>query len=160
MEWHKAQNDPWEWDVFDVMTGPDTGAYIIASSNHQWRDMEDWNAKHAAADGADSLAAMGFAITSSERSYWTQLNSLSRLPSQNDRLPLATVTYYRTKPGSDRAVRAAIARVNAALDAGNFPLSTIWYVPGERRRGADVCLADASCGPRATWLRIPGSSKC
>ena len=68
MQWHKAQNDPWEWDVFEIMTGPDTGGYIIASGNHQWHDMEEWNAKYAAADGADSLAAMGFAITSSERS--------------------------------------------------------------------------------------------
>jgi hypothetical protein len=146
MEWHKAQNDPWEWDVFDVMTGPDTGAYIIASGNHQWRDMEDWNAKHAVADGADSLAAMGFAITSSERSYWTQLNSLSRLPPQNDRLPLATVTYYRIKPGSDRAMRAAIARVNAALDAGNFPLSTIWYVLASGGEGPTFALLTPRAG--------------
>lgn len=128
MGWHKAQNDPWEWDVFEVITGPDTGTYIIASGNHQWKEMEDWNTKRGAADTADSLAAMGFAITSSQRSYWTQLNSISRLPAQNERLPLATVTYYHIKPGSDAAVRAAITKVSAALDAGKFPLSTIWYV--------------------------------
>ncbi len=26
MAWHKAQNDPWAWDVFQITTGPDTGA--------------------------------------------------------------------------------------------------------------------------------------
>lgn len=146
MEWHKAQNDPWEWDVFDIMTGPDTGGYIIASGNHQWREMEEWNAKYAAADGADSLAAMGFAITSSERSYWTQLNSLSRLPPQGDRFPLATLTYYHTRPGSDRAVRAAIARVNAVLDAGNYPLPTIWYLLSSGGEGPTFAVLTPRAG--------------
>ena len=31
MDWHKAQNDPWAWEVFEVMTGPETGGYLIAS---------------------------------------------------------------------------------------------------------------------------------
>ena len=146
MQWHKTHNDPWEWDVFEIMTGPDTGGYIIASGNHQWRDMEEWNARNAAADGADSLAQMGFAITSSERSYWTQLNSISRLPPQGERLPLATVTYYRTRPGSDRAVRAAIGRVNAALDAGNYPLSTIWYVLASGGEGPTFALLTPRTG--------------
>jgi hypothetical protein len=146
MEWHRAQHDPWEWDVFEIMTGPDTGGYIIASGNHQWRDMEEWNAQHAAADGADSLAAMGFAITSSERSYWTQLNSLSRLPPQSERLPLATVTYYRTRPGSDRSVRAAIARLNTALESGNYPLATIWYVLSSGGEGPTFALLTPRSG--------------
>ena len=30
-------------------------------------------------------------------------------------------------------LRTAIAKVNAALDAGNFPLRTIWFVLDERR---------------------------
>jgi hypothetical protein len=128
MAWHKAQNDPWAWDVFEITSGPDTGAYIIASGNHQWKEMEQWEAKMGDADTADSRAAMGGATEGSERSYWTQLNSLSRLPPQNERMPLLTVTYYRVKPGSADAVRTAITKLNAALDAGKFPLRSIWYV--------------------------------
>ena len=39
MAWHKAQSDPWAWEVFEVMTGPDTGSYLISSGDHQWKDM-------------------------------------------------------------------------------------------------------------------------
>jgi len=128
MAWHKAQNDPWAWDVFEITTGPDTGAYVIVSGNHQWKEMEEWDAKMGDADIADSQAAMGGFIEGSERSYWTQLNAISRLPPLNERTPLATVTFYRIKPGTDAAVRAAIGKLSTALDAGKYPLRMIWYV--------------------------------
>jgi hypothetical protein len=128
MAWHKAQNDPWVWEVFEVMTGPDTGSYLISSGDHQWKDMEAWVAKMADADAADSQASMGPYIAGTQREYWTQLNAISRLPSSDIQYPLITITTYHVKPGSDAALRAAIAKVNAALDAGKFPLRTIWYV--------------------------------
>ena len=159
MQWHKAQNDPWEWDVFELITGPDTGAYIITSGNHQWKEMEDWTAKHEPADSADAAAAMGFAITGSQRSYWTQLNSISRLPPQGERLALATVTYYRVKPGSDLAVRAAIAKVNAASRCRQVshcsPSGTSWRTAATGRPTPCSRRAPDS----ATWHRIRDYSK-
>ena len=128
MAWHKAQNDTWAWEVFEVMTGPETGSYLIASGGHQWKEMEAWVAKMADADAVDSRASMGPYIASTERTYWTQLNALSRLPTSEALSPLITLTTYHVKPGSDAALRAAITKVNAALDAGKFPLRTIWYV--------------------------------
>jgi hypothetical protein len=68
MAWHKSQNDPWAWDVFEITAGPDTATYIIASGNHQWTEMEEWDAKMGDADTADSQAAMGGFIDGSERS--------------------------------------------------------------------------------------------
>jgi hypothetical protein len=90
--------------------------------------MEAWVAKMADADAVDSQASMGPYIASTERTYWTQLNALSRLPTSEALSPLITLTTYHVKPGSDAALRAAITKVNAALDAGKFPLRTIWYV--------------------------------
>ena len=128
MAWHKTQNDPWAWDVFEITSGPDTGAYVIASGNHQWKEMEQWEAKMGDADTADSRAAMGGSTESSARTYWTQLSSISRLPPQNERTPLLTITYYRVKPGSDTTVRAAIGKVSAALETAKFPMRSVWYV--------------------------------
>ena len=128
MGWHKAQNDPWAWDVFEVVTGPDTGGYVIASGNHQWKEMDEWDAKLGDADTADAAASVGGLSTGSQRAYWTQLNAISRLPAPDERSPYLTVAYYRLKPGSDAAIRAAITKLNAALDAGKFPLRSIWYV--------------------------------
>jgi hypothetical protein len=128
MAWHKAQNDPWTWEVFEVMTGPETGGYLIASGEHQWKEIDAWVVKFAEADAADSQASMGPSIASTQREYWTQLNGISRLPTSEARSPLITLTTYHVKPGSDTALRTTIAKVNAALDAGGFPLRTIWFV--------------------------------
>ena len=128
MTWHKAQSDPWTWEVFEVMTGPNTGSYLIASGDHQWKEMEAWVVKMAAADAVDSQASMGPYIAGTERQYWTQLNSLSRMPRPDVQYPLITITTYSVKPGSDAALLAVIAKVNAALDAGKFPLPTVWSV--------------------------------
>lgn len=127
MAWHTAQKDPWTWEVFQIMTGPDTGGYVIASGDHQWKEMEDWVARFADADAGDSQETMGPNIASTERTYWTQLNAISRLPKTPDRAPLITVTRYHVKPGHEAAFRAAIGKVNAALDAARFPLATIWF---------------------------------
>ncbi len=80
MAWHKAQGDPWAWNVYEITTGPDTGGYIIASPNHQWADIDTWTAKYGDADTADAGASMAGTQASSQLAYWTQLNSLSRLP--------------------------------------------------------------------------------
>jgi hypothetical protein len=128
MAWHKAHNDPWTWEVFEVMTGPDTGSYLISSGDHQWKDVEAWTAKLDDADAADSAASMGPYLASTQLSYWTQLNALSRMPAADVQYPLLTLTTYHVKPGSDASLRAAIAKVNTALDAGKFPLGTVWHV--------------------------------
>ena len=56
------------------------------------------------------------------------------------------MTYYRTRPGSDRAVRAAIARLNAAMESGNYPLSTIWYVLSSGGEGPTFALLTPRTG--------------
>ena len=40
MAWHKAQNDPWAWDVFEITTGPDTG---ITSSSRATTSGRRWS---------------------------------------------------------------------------------------------------------------------
>ncbi|MBK5297176.1 MAG: hypothetical protein JJE40_08465 [Vicinamibacteria bacterium] len=126
--WHKAQGDPWAWNTYEVTTGPDTGAYIIASPNHQWADFDVWEAKFAAGDTADADASMGSSRGPSQMAFWTQLNSLSRLPAADAApTPLASLTTYSVKPGHDAAMTATIGKINAALTAANYPLHSIWY---------------------------------
>ena len=128
MGWHKAQGDPWTWDVFEITTGPDTGGYIIVSPDHQWADIDTWTAKYGDADAADAGASMAGTQASSQLSYWTQLNSISRLPAAGGAaMPLASLTIYSVKPGHDSALIAAIGKLNSALTAGKYPLNSIWF---------------------------------
>ena len=128
MAWHKAQGDPWTWDVYEITTGPDTGGYIIASPNHQWADMDTWTAKYGDGDQADAAASMAGTQASSQLSYWTQLNSVSRLPPADAApTPLVSLTIYSVKPGHDAALMATVAKLNTALTAAKYPLHSIWF---------------------------------
>jgi len=128
MAWHKAQKDPWAWNVYEIITGPDTGSYLIVSPGHSWAELDTWQDKLGAADTADAQASMAGTQGGSAMSYWTQLNAISRLPAA-DAAPskYLTLTIFRTKPGSDGAVMAAVAKINAALDAAKYPVRSIWY---------------------------------
>jgi hypothetical protein len=124
MAWHKAQGDPWTWSTYEVTTGPDTGSYLISSINHQWADFD----KFGDGDTADANVSMAGTQAGSQMAYWTQLSSLSRLPPAGaPPAPLLSLTVYGVKPGHDAALTAAIGKLNAALNAGKFPLHSIWY---------------------------------
>lgn len=128
MAWHKAQGDPWTWNTYEVTTGPDTGSYVIASPNHQWAEFDTWQAKFGDADTVDANAAMAGTQAGSQMAYWTQVNSISRLPAADaPPTPLLSLTTYHIKPGSDGAVAAAIGKINAALTGAKYPLHSVWY---------------------------------
>ena len=128
MGWHKAQGDPWTWNVYEILTGPDTGGYVIVSPNHQWADIDTWTAKYNEADQADAAASMAGTQASSQLSYWTQLNAISRLPAADAApTPLVSLTVYSVKPGHDSALTAAIVKLNTALVAAKYPLHSLWF---------------------------------
>jgi hypothetical protein len=150
MAWHKSQNDPWTWNVFEIITGPDTGSYLITTVGHQWADLDTWLAKYGAADTADSAAAMGSASAGAQVSYWTQLNTISRLPPADQRSPLLTLTVYRVKPGHDTSLLAAIGKLNKALEGAKYPIHSIWY---RLASGGDV-PSYAVVAPRANMAAL------
>ena len=126
MAWHKAQGDPWAWNVFEITTGPDTGGYIIASANHQWADFDTWTAKfgdgrHGRRRRVDGRHAGVVAVVS----YWTQLNSISRLPAADARHATAVAhdlqreagPRRRTHRGDRQAQRRAGCRANTRCTA-------------------------------------------
>ncbi len=41
MAWHKSNHDRWTWQTWEVMTGRDTGTYIIGTFGHRWEDFDD-----------------------------------------------------------------------------------------------------------------------
>ena len=128
MAWHKQQGDTWAWHVWEVTTGPDTGSYIIGSPNHEWKDVDTWNAKMAKGDAADAAVNLAPYQASSSMSYWVMLADASRPPAPGGQLVMATFTTYHIKPGKADQFREALRTVRGALEKGNFPLRSIWYV--------------------------------
>jgi hypothetical protein len=138
MAWHKQQGDTWAWHVWEVITGPDTGSYIIGSPDHQWKDLDGWSAKMAKGDAADAAVNLAPYQASSTMSYWVMLADASRPPAPGAPPVMATLTTYQVKPGKSDQFRDALTTVKGALEKANFPRRGVWY-------------ALASGGPTGTY---------
>ena len=142
MAWHKAQGDPWTWNVYEITTGPDTGGYIIVVAQppvgrHRHLDGQVRRGRHGRrrrVDGRHAGLVAAVLLDAAE---------LDQPPASGGRgaaTPLASLTIYSVKPGHDAALIAAIGKLNAALTAGKYPLHSIWFrlssggaTPGLRR---------------------------
>jgi len=67
MAWHKGQKDQWAWYTWEVMTGENTGAYIVGTFDHNWKDF-DGRDQFEAADAKDVALNLGPAEASSSTS--------------------------------------------------------------------------------------------
>lgn len=128
MAWHKQQGDTWAWHVWEVTTGPETGSYIVGSPGHQWQDLDAWAAKMAKGDAADAAVNLAPYTASSTMSYWVMLADVSRPPAPGGQPVMATFTTYHLKPGKADQFREALRTIKGALEKGNFPRHSIWYV--------------------------------
>src|SRR5207237_7693679 len=81
MKWRRSKNDKWTWQVYQVMTGPETGHYVVGTLGHNWTDF-DGKEKFFAADAADAAASMGPYEASSTSAFYVLRNDLSLRPSE------------------------------------------------------------------------------
>ena len=44
MEWRVDNGDPWVWEIYQVATGDDLGAYVARSPGHTWADIDAYEA--------------------------------------------------------------------------------------------------------------------
>jgi len=144
MAWHKQQGDKFTWHVWEIVTGPETGGYIIVSPGHQWKDFDGWNQKMAKGDAADAEINLAPYQVSSTMSYWVHQAELSRDPAPGTPMPaFGTLTTYRLKSGKADQFREAVRTIRGALDKGNWPLRGAWY-------------SLASGGPVGSWAVFTG----
>src|SRR5678815_1889883 len=67
MMWHHKQKDAWSWYTWEIVTGENTGAYVIGTFGHNWSDL-DGRAKFEAEDSVDAIAHMGATLESETQS--------------------------------------------------------------------------------------------
>ena len=128
MAWHKAQGDPWTWNVYEVTTGPDTGCYLIACTNHQWADFDTWTAKFGDGDTADANVSMAGTQAGSQMSYWTQLNATE--PPATGQLAAhahAFAHHLQREAGPRRRGDGGDRQAQRRADCRQYPLHSIWY---------------------------------
>lgn len=126
MDWHKRQNDTWEWVTWEVLTGDRTGLYITGSFAHRWKDFDDYG-KMEAADTADAAANLGPYSASTMSFFVGFMADASRPPEGRGFSPMAEHIHFQLKQGADSQFRHAIKKIHEAIGKTSWPTNYLWY---------------------------------
>ena len=125
-EWHKQQKDPQPLMVWEIMSGDQTGTYVVGRLGQHWADLD----KPAIPDQADLdefNKVIGASVQSLVTRYYEYLPKLSKpldskLPSR-----FAEILTFYVRSGHDDAFRSAISRTSEAIEKTKWPVNFEWY---------------------------------
>ena len=124
MIWHREQNDPWTWLVWQVITGPDSGTYCAGSFGHNWEDFDNPGVPEDA-DLADVAATFGPFVREYEATFWTKLPKVSR-PAEGQ-AAMTSVIFFHTRYGTEEKFNHLIGEFHKAIEKTNMPWNYEWY---------------------------------
>ena len=152
---HAAQNDTWKIMVWEITTGERTGAYMMSSPGHSWKDFDGREAFNRL-DGPDVMKNMTPYAASNSSAYYIFRDDLSLTPPPATPSKMRTTASYSVIPEHVNDFVDSIKKINAALKKTNYPLKpSRWY---QLANGGDsptfVLVTD-----RATWADMEPPEK-
>jgi hypothetical protein len=125
--WHKQQNDPQPLMVWEIMSGDNTGTYIVGRVGQHWADM-DKPAISDAADLAEFQKIVGIYVESVTTQYYEFQTKISNPPSGTT-MPskFAEILIFHVRYGKDSDFRSAISRVYDAAQKTKWQPNFEWY---------------------------------
>jgi hypothetical protein len=122
MDWRLANGETWAWNVYEVLTGPDVGSFVVRSPNHSWADWDAYDAGFGP-EGGMGYGAWVAPLTQSvaHRIEATDTTKV-RLPDDMDAYNLFQVITWHLKPGSDGAFNEAVGKYHAAITEADYPM--------------------------------------
>jgi hypothetical protein len=126
-QFHKSQGDTWTWMTREIISGPNTGTYVVSTCGHNWKEFDAWEEKMGKQDAADANASMGPYLEENQLRIYSYRSDLSLAPANQPPAQLTAVTVYRLKPGMSEQFTSVIRSINEALsrDAGR-PKNSGW----------------------------------
>jgi hypothetical protein len=124
--WHKQQNDPQPLFVWEILSGDETGTYIVGRMGQHWADL-DKPAIPDQSDRAEYQKAIGSYVDSVTARFYEFMPKISN-PSDAKTPPKfgEVITFYvRYGKGSD--FRSAIGRIQEAAQKTKWPVNYEWY---------------------------------
>lgn len=125
LQWHRDQNDTWNWDAWQYESGDRLGQYAIVTSGHQWADFDN-RGEMGRADEADANQRLRPLLESVTADWSLAHYQMSRLPAGMPQAQVVRVTEYHLHPGKDLDFAAAISKANEALTKANWGQPVLW----------------------------------
>lgn len=157
-QYRDALGDPWDWDVYEVAVGEDTGKYYAASWNHTWADFDAYEAwPNGAAASAHFQATVAPLLEKISNEVTRANPEIAKLPSDPSYVPtLINVTDFYLMPGKQMAFSQALAKIHEAIVAADMP----FYYSSDSREvgGSGPVYAIAGWGQRWADFVDPDTS--
>ncbi len=139
-EWHKQQKDPLPLYVWEVMSGEDTGSYVVGRLNQHWADLD----KPAVPDQADLdefNKVMGPSVQSVVSRYYETLPKVSSPPADNKMSKFSEIISYHVRYGKDAEFNTLLAKITEGITKTKWPVNFVW-------------LALANGGPGSSYVLV------
>jgi hypothetical protein len=124
---HAAQKDTWSIYVWEITSGERTGAYLMASPGHNWKDFdsrEDFNKL----DRPDVAKNMNPSSGESSTAYYIYRDDLSLTKVPATLAKMRTTATYTVVPEHLNDFTDAIKKINAAIQKTSYPAKpSRWY---------------------------------
>ena len=126
MNWHKAKGDSWAWFTWEVVTGENTGIYVVGTFYHAFKDL-DGREDFQAADGADAAMNMGPFLESSTQSLYLRRPDMSAPTTEGPPTKFSQLIHFHLKPESVNDFVDGAKKVAEAAKKTNYPIRPDWY---------------------------------
>lgn len=152
-EWHKQQKDPLPLYVWEVMSGDQTGSYIVGRLNQHWADLD----KPAVPDQADLdefNKVLGSSVESVVARYYELMPKVSSPGNTKPTDKFNEIISYHVRAGKDSEFNGAVARINEAIQKTKWPVSYLWFVLANGGPGGTYALVI----PHNSWADFEDKS--
>lgn len=145
-EWHKQQKDTQPLMVWQVLTGPDTGSYIVGRVDQHWADFD----KPSIPDQADLdeyQKVVSNYVESMVAAYYEFLPKVSN-PAMGDAPPkFDEIVTFHLRYGRRADFMSAVGAVHMAGEKTNWPVHYAWFALASGGDADEVVLVI----PHSNW---------
>jgi hypothetical protein len=125
--WHKQQNDPLPLLVWEVMSGDNTGTFIVGRFNQHWADY-DKPAVSDEADLAEFQKVMGAYVDSIVTRYYEFMTKISNpAPGATTPSKFSEILIFQVRSGKISEFRSAVTRISEGAQKTKWPVNYEWY---------------------------------
>ena len=124
--WHKQQNDTLPLYVWEILSGDNTGTYVVGRLGQHWADFDKPPIPDEA-DRGEYQKVIGNYVDSLTVSYYRSLNKISNPGDMKTPTKFAEVLAFHVRYGKGADFQSAISQIYTAAQKTKWPLNYDWY---------------------------------
>lgn len=124
MNWHREQNDPWAWIVWEYITGDKVGTYGAGTFDHHWADFDTAPVPREADEADVAVNVAPYANFDSVR-FYAYLGDVSHPAAEN--APMSVLVEFQVRQGMADEFEYAIGKFHEAIQKTSWPVHYTWW---------------------------------